>query len=184
MLAPGRGFAQGAPQTGKLIVNTYGGIWERYWRSTLVPGFTKQTGIAPVIDIGVGKIFAANLRAAGIDKTPYSLVLMNENIAAQLREEGFFDPIPADKVPELANVLPQFRVKEDKRRGGAGDADRAGVPDGSGEDAAEVLARSLGQSGVQGQDRAVPDWGGRGAVVHLCWRRSCSEGRRTSGRWR
>src|SRR5262245_65516180 len=84
--------AQPAPpparQTCKLIVNTYGGLYERYWRSEVVPTFSAQTGITPILDIGVGKIFAANLRAAGTANMPYSCVLMNENIAAQLRDEG------------------------------------------------------------------------------------------------
>jgi len=100
-------------QTGELIVNTYGGAWERHWRNDLVPAFTRQTGIKPVIDIGVGKIFAANLRAAGIDNTPYSCTLMNENIAALLRDEGMFDAIPVDKVPNLADVYPNLRAPND-----------------------------------------------------------------------
>jgi putative spermidine/putrescine transport system substrate-binding protein len=108
-------FAQAQPtppparQTGTLIVNTYGGLYERYWRSEVIPTFTAQTGIKPILDIGVGKIFAANLRAAGTANSPYSCVLMNENIAAQLRDEGFFEKIPQDKVPNYANVYPNFR---------------------------------------------------------------------------
>jgi putative spermidine/putrescine transport system substrate-binding protein len=112
-------FAQGQPpappparQTGTLIVNAYGGLYERFWRSELIPTFTSQTGIKPILDIGVGRIFAANLRASA-SNTPYSCVLMNENIAAQLREEGFFEKIPLDKVPNYADVLSNFKTPGD-----------------------------------------------------------------------
>jgi putative spermidine/putrescine transport system substrate-binding protein len=111
----GQAFAQGAQpappparQTGQLIVNTYGGLYERHWRSQVLPAFTEQTGIKPVLDIGVGRIFAANLRASAAN-TPYSCVLMNENIAAQLRDEGMFEKITVDKVPNYADVLPNFK---------------------------------------------------------------------------
>jgi putative spermidine/putrescine transport system substrate-binding protein len=112
-------FAQGQPpappprQGGTLITNTYGGLYERFWRSELLPKFTEKTGIKPVLDIGVSKITAANLRAAGKENTPYSCVLMNENVAAQLRDEGFFEKIPLDKVPNYADVYPTFKTPGD-----------------------------------------------------------------------
>lgn len=116
---PHFGFAQGsraapppARQTGQLIVNTYGGLYERHWRAEVLPAFTAQTGIKPILDIGVGRIFAANLRASTAN-TPYSCVLMNENIAAQLRDEGMFEKITVDKVPNYADVLPNFKAPGD-----------------------------------------------------------------------
>ena len=115
---PGLAFSQAQPaapparQTGHLIVNTYGGLYERFWRSQILPDFTAKTGIKPTLDIGVGRIFAANLRAAAAN-TPYSCVLMNENIAAQLRDEGMFEKIPVDKVPNYADVLPNFKAPGD-----------------------------------------------------------------------
>ncbi|MCW5770928.1 MAG: ABC transporter substrate-binding protein, partial [Rhodospirillaceae bacterium] len=105
--------AAGMPRTaaaaGKLVVNTYGGRWEKFWRSSLVPGFTKATGIAPTIDVGLGKNFIANLRAAGVEKPPYSVLMVNENIASLVRAEGYFEPIPDAKVPNLANAYPNLK---------------------------------------------------------------------------
>ena len=110
------GQNQPAPPTrsaGTFITNTYGGLYERFWRNELLPAFTAKTGIKPVLDIAVSKTTTANMRAAGIQNTPYSLVLMNENAAAQLRDENFFDKIPLDKVPNYADVYPTFKTPND-----------------------------------------------------------------------
>jgi putative spermidine/putrescine transport system substrate-binding protein len=96
-------------QQGKLVINTYGGRWEKFWRENLLPRFTKSTGVDPTLDIGLGRNFVANIRAAGVANPPYGVVMINENIAAQVRAEGFFEPIPADKVPNLANVYPNLK---------------------------------------------------------------------------
>ena len=98
-----------AAQQAKLVVNTYGGRWEKFWRSDLLPPFTKATGIDPTVDVGLGKNFIANIRAAGVNNPPYSILMVNENIASLVRSEGYFEPIPADKVPNLANVYPNLR---------------------------------------------------------------------------
>jgi len=92
-----------------LVVNTYGGRWEKFWRSDLLPMFDKTSGVQPTLDVGLGKNFIANLRAAGIEKPPYSVLMVNENIASVVRGEGYFEPIPAAKVPNLAKVYPNLR---------------------------------------------------------------------------
>ncbi|MDN4588894.1 ABC transporter substrate-binding protein [Xenophilus aerolatus] len=92
-----------------LVVNTYGGRWEKFWRTDLMPAFEKISGVKPTLDVGLGKNFIANLRAAGIEKPPYSVLMVNENIASVVRSEGYFEPIPAAKVPNLAHVYPNLR---------------------------------------------------------------------------
>lgn len=72
-----------------LVVPTLGGVWEQYWRSTVAPAFTKQTGAAVTLDVGNGRVWGANLRAAGTAKPPYSIVMTNEVFASGLRKEGF-----------------------------------------------------------------------------------------------
>ena len=97
----------------KLVVNTYGGRWEKFWRSDLLPMLKTSTGVEPTLDVGLGKNFIANLRAAGVDKPPYSVLMVNENIASVVRGEGFFEPIPVAKVPNLASVYPNLRNRDD-----------------------------------------------------------------------
>ena len=111
--AAGIGLPSLASAQQKLVINTYGGRWEKFWRSELLPMFAKSTSIEPTLDVGLGKNFIANLRAAGIEKPPYSVLMVNENIASVVRGEGFFEPIPADKVPNLADVHPNLRNPQD-----------------------------------------------------------------------
>ncbi len=92
-----------------LVVNTYGGRWEKFWRSDLMPMFQKSAGVETTLDVGLGKNFVANLRAAGIEKPPYSILMLNENIASMVRAEGYFEAIPAAKVPNLASAYPFLR---------------------------------------------------------------------------
>ena len=90
-----------------LIVPTYGGLWAQYWEQTLMPGFAAATGVTPQLDVGLGRDFVARVRA-GAGQAPYSIFMGNENIAAILRAEGFFEPFDMSLVPNAADVYPQF----------------------------------------------------------------------------
>lgn len=96
-------------QQKKLVINTYGGRWEKFWRGELLPPFAKLTSIDTTLDVGLGRNFIANLRAAGANNPPYSVLMINENLANILRSEGYFEPIPEAKVPNLAQVYPNLR---------------------------------------------------------------------------
>src|SRR5262245_30142668 len=94
-------------QNNRLVIPTYGGRYERFWRDVLVPPFEKKSGVQTVLDIGLGANFATKLRAGGVDNPPYSFLMANEFVGAVLRAEGFFEPWPADKVPNLAKAHPK-----------------------------------------------------------------------------
>jgi len=91
-------------QDRRLVVPTYGGRYEKFWRESLLPPFQQKTGLQPVLDIGLGANFAANLRATGPEKPVYSYLMANEVVGAVLRAEGFFEAWPTDRVPNLARV--------------------------------------------------------------------------------
>jgi putative spermidine/putrescine transport system substrate-binding protein len=101
------GFPPAFAQDNRLVVPTYGGRYERFWREVLIPPFEKKSGVQTVLDIGIGANFATKLRAAGVDNPPYSYLMANEFVGAVLRSEGFFEPWPAQKVPNLAKVHPK-----------------------------------------------------------------------------
>jgi putative spermidine/putrescine transport system substrate-binding protein len=90
-----------------LIVPTYGGLWAKFWQSQLLPGFTAATGIQTQLDVGLGKDFVAKVRAGGA-RSPYSIFMGNENVAAILRAEGYFEPFDHAKLPNATDVFPQF----------------------------------------------------------------------------
>ncbi|MBN9031532.1 MAG: ABC transporter substrate-binding protein [Rhizobiales bacterium 63-7] len=85
------------------VIPTYGGTWAKLWEETLVPEFTAATGIKSQIDVGLGKDFVSKIRAGGT-ASPYSVFMGNENIAATLRAEGFFEPLDLSKIPNAANL--------------------------------------------------------------------------------
>ncbi len=101
-----------AQQQQALIVNGYGGSWEKFWRETLLPGFEAASGVKTTYDSGLARTWTANLRASGPEKSPYSFIMMNEIFAAMLRGEGFFDSWPEAKVPNLKDVHPDAKLKD------------------------------------------------------------------------
>jgi putative spermidine/putrescine transport system substrate-binding protein len=100
-------------QDKSLVVNSYGGSFEEFMREQIIPPFEQQTGITIELDIGLGKGWLANLRAAGPENPPYDVLMTNETWASIEREEGFFEPIPADKVPNMADLWPIARLPDD-----------------------------------------------------------------------
>lgn len=100
-------------QNSTLVVNSYGGSFEKFFRAEMVPAFEADTGIKLTVDINLGKGWLTTLRAAGPENPPYDVLMTNETWASIEREEGFFEPIPASKVPNLADVHPIARLKDD-----------------------------------------------------------------------
>src|SRR5215471_1316342 len=89
-----------------LVINSYGGPFEKFMREEIIPVFEKDTGIKTKLDIGLAKDWLATLRASGPENPPYDVLLMNGIFAALLRTEGFFEQIPVSEVPNLKDVFP------------------------------------------------------------------------------
>src|SRR5262249_362389 len=103
-------------QGGTLVVTSYGGPWEQFMRSTIVPSFEKEhPGVKVELAIGLSKDWVAKLKAAGKDNPPYDIVITNEVWAAPLRAEGRYAKLPPDLVPNLKDVAPNLRIKDDTR---------------------------------------------------------------------
>jgi putative spermidine/putrescine transport system substrate-binding protein len=100
-------------QTKTLIVPTLGGVWEQFWRSTIAPDFTKASGANVTLDVGNGRTFGANMRAAGVTKPPYSVVMTNEVFASALRKEGFFEKLDLKKVPNYNDLYPLAKTTDE-----------------------------------------------------------------------
>ncbi|MBL8837179.1 MAG: extracellular solute-binding protein [Alphaproteobacteria bacterium] len=106
-LAGGVALPRGASaQAQQLVVNTYGARWERFWRDTLLPGFQRSANIQATLDVGLGRTWMANLRAAGVNAPPYSILMINEVFANVLRAEGFFDRIDTAKLSNWSKLHP------------------------------------------------------------------------------
>ncbi|MDQ1182917.1 ABC transporter substrate-binding protein [Agrobacterium larrymoorei] len=99
------GLPAGA-QSKTLVVPTLGGAWEQFWRQTMAPAFTQKSGAQVTLDAGNGRVWSANLRAAGPQKPPYSILMTNEAFASSLRKEGFFEKLDLAKLPNYADLYP------------------------------------------------------------------------------
>lgn len=106
------GFPYIARGAGPLVVNSYGGPFEKFMRAEIIPAFEKETGITIKLDVGLGKDWLTNLRAAGPDRPPYDVLMTNETWASIEREEGFFEPIPDAKVPNMKDLWPIAKLKD------------------------------------------------------------------------
>ncbi|SED85593.1 putative spermidine/putrescine transport system substrate-binding protein [Rhizobiales bacterium GAS191] len=108
----GLGYRPASAQAKTLIVPTLGGVWEQFWRKTIAPAFTAVTGSAVTLDVGNGRVFGANLRAAGAASPPYSIVMTNEVFASGLRKEGFFEKLDLAKLPNYADLYPLAKTTD------------------------------------------------------------------------
>ncbi len=103
------GGSTASAQSGSLVVPILGGAWEQFWRTSLAPDFTAKTGIAVQLDVGNGRVWGANMRASGVQNSPYSVVMVNEAVALPLRKEGFFEKLDLTKVPAYNDLYPQAK---------------------------------------------------------------------------
>ena len=112
-VAGGLGLPSIARAADPLVINSYGGPFEKFMREEIISVFEKETGIKTRLDIGLAKDWLATLRAAGVDNPPYDVLLMNGIFAALLRAEGFFEPIPVAEVPNMKDLVPVARMPND-----------------------------------------------------------------------
>lgn len=100
-------FAQAKP----FIVNMFGGRWENDWRNEVMPRFSKQIGRPVDLDIGLGASWVSAFKAAGVANPPFSVVMLNERYTAMLRDEGYFEVLTPELVPNLKDVIEPARLK-------------------------------------------------------------------------
>lgn len=95
------------------VVNSYGGSFEEFMRTEIVPPFEEMIGRSITLDVNLGKGWLTNLRAAGVENAPYDVLMTNETWASIEREEGFFEPIDTAMAPNMDNLWPIARLPED-----------------------------------------------------------------------
>jgi len=99
-------------QAKTLTVSCYGGAYEKFFREHLLPEFQKETGCTVRLALGNAKDNIPLMRAGGVDNPPLDVCMTNEVIAQILRSEGYFMPIPEDKVPNLKDAAPIARYPD------------------------------------------------------------------------
>lgn len=96
-----------------LIVTSYGGTWEEFMRAEILPPFEEATGATIELAVGLSTDWMTKLRAAGADDPPYDVVIANETYISTGRLGGFFDALPADRVPNIESIDESLRLPDD-----------------------------------------------------------------------
>jgi putative spermidine/putrescine transport system substrate-binding protein len=100
-------------QGGTLVITSYGGPWEQFMRTEVVPGFERETGVKVELSVGLSRDWVAKLRASGVRNPPFDVVIANTTWVSAVRKEGFFAKLTPDKVPNIKDIWPELRNKDD-----------------------------------------------------------------------
>ncbi len=102
-----------AAPSNTLVVTSYGGPWEQFLRKEILPGFEAETGSKVELSVGLSRDWVAKMRASGKQNPPFDVIIANTTWVSAVRKEGFFAKLTPDKVPNLKDVWPEFRNKDD-----------------------------------------------------------------------
>lgn len=113
LVIAGTGGGTAAAPAAPLVVTSYGGPWEQFLRREIVPGFEQESGAKVELSVGLSRDWVAKIRAAGRQNPPFDVIIANTTWVSALRKEGYFARLTPDKVPNLKDVWPELRIKDD-----------------------------------------------------------------------
>jgi len=102
-----------AATSGTVVVTSYAGPWEQFVRKEILPGFEAESNAKVELSVGLSRDWVAKLRASGKQNPPFDVIIANTTWVSALRKEGFFTKLTPAKVPNLKDVWPELRVKDD-----------------------------------------------------------------------
>ena len=106
--------AQGTNFAGRrIVVTSYGGVFEEFVRKEVVPGFEQLTGAKVELAVGISRDFIVKMRAAGPSNPPYDVLIADTAFVSLARKEGHIAKLPIQSVPNLKDVWPILRNKDD-----------------------------------------------------------------------
>ncbi len=108
----GTGVGKAGPG-GTLVVTSYGPPWQDFLTKEIIPGFEREAGVKVELAVGLSRDWVAKMRVAGKNNPPYDVIIANTTWMSALRKEGFFAKLTEDKVPNLKDVWPDLRNKDD-----------------------------------------------------------------------
>lgn len=96
-----------------LVITSYAPPWQDFLVKEILPGFEREAGAKVELAVGLSRDWVAKMRVAGKNNPPYDVMIANTTWVSALRKEGFFAKLTVDKVPNLADVWPDLRNKDD-----------------------------------------------------------------------
>ena len=116
-LVPGLvpGIAQA--QSGEFVVATFGGLFEKILRTSVIPDFEKARKTTVALQLGVGTTFIPKI-VASPRKSPYDVVFVNDDEAYLGRDLGLWLPDQTSQLKNVGNLfdevkpskLPRFKI--------------------------------------------------------------------------
>lgn len=94
-----------------LVVNCYGGTFEKNWRTDVVQPFEKKSGATVMIETALSLQALAKMKAQK-GNPQIDVVSMDEIVAVEALAGGLYDPLDAAKIPNLKNLYPGIVEKD------------------------------------------------------------------------
>jgi putative spermidine/putrescine transport system substrate-binding protein len=109
-LAPFAGIARAAGTcTGRVVVGTWGGDYQRLLQENINP-LVAPSGVSVIYDVGSALVRQTKMRAeAHSRRSSLDISLLRDNDMFQMQAEGTTVALDQAHIPNLANVIPQFR---------------------------------------------------------------------------
>lgn len=95
-----------------LTVINYGGSWQENWNKAITKGFEQKYNVKVREVEATGTQVVAKMRAQR-NNPQIDVWMGNPTLGAQLTNEKMVNPLDPAKIPNMANVYPQFRIKGD-----------------------------------------------------------------------
>ncbi len=106
------GVGKAAPG-GSLVITSYAPPWQDFLTKEILPGFERETGAKVELSVGLSRDCVAKMRVAGKNNPPYDVMIANTTWVSALRKEGYFAKLTPDTVPNLQDIWPELRNKDD-----------------------------------------------------------------------
>tara|TARA_R110000737_G_scaffold70869_1_gene99364 strand:- start:1337 stop:2377 length:1041 start_codon:yes stop_codon:yes gene_type:complete len=100
--------AGGAASAKEIVISGYGGLWEEAVRTCFEAPFTAATGNTIAITMGAGNQWINQVKAAS-GPPPIDLLMISSSGAFEAIAQDIVEPIDEAKVPNYAQVAPQFK---------------------------------------------------------------------------
>ena len=102
-----------AAQT-EISVIVYGGSFGEGWKKSVIEPFQKQNPDIKVRIVTSQTAQAASLMRTQKNDVKVDVIMMDEQASVQTAAEGLYEPLTTETIPNLIQLYPQFRVKEDR----------------------------------------------------------------------
>jgi putative spermidine/putrescine transport system substrate-binding protein len=97
-----------AQQRRELVVGTFGGLFEKVLRDSVIPDFERQHNATVKLELGIGTTFIPRI-VASPRRAPYDVVYVNDDEAILGEDAGLWLPDQSSRLPSLSRAYESLR---------------------------------------------------------------------------